>query len=107
MAGMIRGSARAIRLPALAPVLAHRPAPEVADQAELRIQADPLGLQLRKRWLGHGHSASGCNCYNQTPIITSPDVGPLRMCRTPPPYPSVPRLSVAGHTLATQQVSAG
>ena len=58
--GMIRLRARAVRLPALAVVLAHRPAAEVTDRAELRIQPVPLGLQLRKRRLGHGHPSSGC-----------------------------------------------
>src|SRR5450631_3127631 len=81
--GMLRGRARAVRLPAPAPVLAHRPPPEVADHAELREQPVPLGLQLRKRRLGHGHSSSGFDCQNQTAIITREDVGPLHMCRTP------------------------
>jgi hypothetical protein len=57
---MIRLGARAVRLPALAVVLAQQPAPEVTDRAELRVQAVPLGLQLRERQLGHGHSLSGC-----------------------------------------------
>ena len=82
--GMLRSRARAVRLPAPAPVLAHRPPPEVPDHAELRQQPVPLGHQLRKRRLGHGHSSSGFDCQNQTPIITREDVGPLHMCRTPP-----------------------
>ena len=56
VAAMTRGRACAIRLTALAVVLAHRPAPEVADPRQLRIRAVPLGLQLRKRRLGHGYS---------------------------------------------------
>src|SRR6266566_727056 len=60
VARMIRLSARAVRLPALPVVLAHRPAAEVTDRAELRVQAVPLGLQLWERRLGHGHPSSGC-----------------------------------------------
>src|SRR5204862_3285161 len=60
VAAMIRGSAPAARLAAPAPVLADRPAAEVTDRRELRIQPVPLGLQLRKRRLGHGCSSSGC-----------------------------------------------
>src|SRR5271156_5615503 len=80
---MTRRGAGAVRLAALAVILAHRPAPEVPSRAELRIQAVPLGLQLRKRRLGHGHLSSGCDKRNQTAIITCPDVGPQRMCRAP------------------------
>jgi len=83
--GMIRLRARAIRLPALPVVLRHRPAAEVTDLAELRIQPFPLGLQFRKRGPGHGYSSSDCGNNNQTPIITSPDAGPLHSCRTPRP----------------------
>ena len=48
MPWMIRPRACAVRLPALAVVLADRSAPEVTDHAELRIQPLPLGLQLRE-----------------------------------------------------------
>jgi len=42
---VIRGSARAVRLPALAVVLAHRPPPEVPDSTELRVQPVPLAIR--------------------------------------------------------------
>ena len=81
--GMIRLRARAVRLPALAVVLAHRPAPEVTDRAELRIQPLPLGLQLREATARSWALLIWLCINNQTPIITCPDVGPLHMCRAP------------------------
>ena len=45
VARMIRLRARAVRLPALPVVLAHRPAPEITDRAELHVQPFPLGLR--------------------------------------------------------------
>jgi Family of unknown function (DUF6459) len=53
---MTRLGARAVRLPAFAPVLAHRPRRKIAHRRQLRIQKVPLSFQLRKRRLGHGHS---------------------------------------------------
>ena len=49
MSGMIRGRARAVRLPALAPVLAHRPSPEVPDPAELHVQPVPAWIEEGRR----------------------------------------------------------
>jgi len=59
MSGMTRLGTRAVRLPAPAPVLAHRPAAEIAHRRQLRIQPVPLSFQPRKRWPGHGHSPPG------------------------------------------------
>src|SRR6266851_1198643 len=80
--GMIQLRARAVQLPALPVVLAHRPAPEITHRSEPCIQPVPLSLQLRKRRLGHG-PPTWLLINNQAPSITSPDVGPLHMCRAP------------------------
>src|SRR6201999_1805873 len=48
-----RPGARAVRLPAPAPVLAHRPAAEIPHRRQPRVKTVPLSFQLRKRRLRH------------------------------------------------------
>lgn len=82
VARMIRLSAPAVRLPALAVVHAHRPTPEITDRAELRIQAVRSASSS-----GSDSSVMGSShlVVNEQPdsLNNCPDAGPLHMCRTP------------------------